>query len=567
MVTMLGLKDTMLQVLLALFPALLLGIGYSQRDGERKPESGLGFSMNQRLVLLCGISCILCILFSFPMESFYMFDMRIVPYAVGVLYGGYVSGLLLTLLYFGLRVATLGGGLAFVVFIALHSILVPVFFLYKNKFQAADARGKIIIAVGLQGFGWLMTSAGLAYRKWQAPTELSAEFYLFLICFCVLQLVSVAVVIHLVENLRERQRLQHELKEMSVKHRSEAFKLQQLIDAIPVSIIAIDGKQTVTLINDTMMSFFPHLNKKNLLGTQYSYISEVFGKDHEQSLMIQALEGKYIRSQVQTFQERTFVTSSFPIKLEDQRITGAVMVSMETTELIRLRKEIGHIEQLSLVGQMAASITHEIRNPMAVIRGFVQLMQEKKMVSNEQYLEIMLEELDRANGIIDDFLSLAQNRVVPMEYCDLHAIIRQLEPLVLAEANLRGHTLRLELSPELSPLLLNAKEIKQLLLNLLRNGMEAMEEKGVLTITTRELEEEVELQVSDTGKGIPEEVRRKLFEPFFTTKTRGTGLGLAVCLSIVERHHGRITVDSNPGKGSAITILFPKRNKEALSGP
>ncbi len=556
---MLGLKDTMLQVLLALFPALLLGIGYSQRDGERKPESGLGFSMNQRLVLLCGISCILCILFSFPMESFYMFDMRIVPYAVGVLYGGYVSGLLLTLLYFGLRAVMFGGGLAFVVFIALHSILIPAFFLYKKKFQAADVRGKMRIAVGLQGLGWLMTSAGLAYRKWQAPTELSAEFYLFLICFCVLQLVSVAVVVHLVENLRERQRLQHELREMSVKHRSEAFKLQQLIDATPVNIIAIDEQQSVTLINDTMMSFFPHLNKKHLLGTPYSYISEVFGRNHEQSLMIQALQGEYIRSQIQTYQERTFVTSAFPIKLEDGRIAGAVMVSLETTELLRLRKEITNMEQLSLVGQMAASITHEIRNPMAVIRGFVQLMQEKKMVSNEHYLQVMLEELDRANGIIDDFLSLAQNRVVPMEYADLHAIIRQLEPLVLAEANLRGHTLVLDFGSETSRLLLNAKEIKQLLLNLLRNAMEAMEEKGVLTIATRELDNEVELRISDTGKGIPEEVQRKLFEPFFTTKPGGTGLGLAVCLSIVERHHGKITVNSIEGKGSVFTIRFPKQ--------
>jgi len=126
-----------------------------------------------------------------------------------------------------------------------------------------------------------------------------------------------------------------------------------------------------------------------------------------------------------------------------------------------------------------------------------------------------------------------------------------------ADANLRGQTIELILDEKVPELSLNAKEIKQLVLNLSRNGMEAMEEKGQLTIETRLNDSFVELIIKDTGMGIAKSRQERLFEPFFTTKAKGTGLGLALCLSIVERHHGKISVESEEGKGTAFTIQFP----------
>lgn len=147
----------------------------------------------------------------------------------------------------------------------------------------------------------------------------------------------------------------------------------------------------------------------------------------------------------------------------------------------------------------------------------------------------------------------------------LHHIIEEVSPLLWADANLRGQSVELKLSPSLHELELNVREIKQLILNLGRNGMEAMGPKGVLTLETRSTHDKVELIVTDSGVGMSESQREKLFLPFFTTKIQGTGLGLSLCLSIVERHNGKINVESVEGEGTVFTISFPL-DKEEPSG-
>ena len=129
-----------------------------------------------------------------------------------------------------------------------------------------------------------------------------------------------------------------------------------------------------------------------------------------------------------------------------------------------------------------------------------------------------------------------------------------------ADANLRGQSIELKLGTEIPHLHLNAKEMKQLILNLCRNGMEAMDDKGTLTIETRLEGDQVQLYVADTGIGISENELERLFEPFFTTKSKGTGLGLALCMSIVQRHHGTIDVKSRLGEGTVFIISFPVRS-------
>jgi signal transduction histidine kinase len=243
---------------------------------------------------------------------------------------------------------------------------------------------------------------------------------------------------------------------------------------------------------------------------------------------------------------------------DSKEVSGAMLIIQDVTELEMLRNELDNVDRLSLVGQMAASITHEVRNPMAVVRGFLQLMQEKSPDSLNHYYRIVMEELDRANSIINDFLSLAQNRIAEKEESQLHDIIHELSPLLWADANLRGQSIELMLAHNVPKLHLNAKEIKQVVLNLARNGMEAMNDKGVLTLETRMVDDKVELCVHDTGPGIPSVKQEKLFEPFYTTKAKGTGLGLSMCLSIVERHNGTISVESEEGQGTTFKVAFQR---------
>jgi signal transduction histidine kinase len=243
------------------------------------------------------------------------------------------------------------------------------------------------------------------------------------------------------------------------------------------------------------------------------------------------------------------------------------MIIQDLTEEEKIRSELDNVERLTLVGQMAAGITHEIRNPMAVVRGFLQLMREKSPEDMHSYYHIVMEELDRANSIINDFLSLAQSRVSDKETVQLHLIIEELAPLIWADANLRGQSVELKLNPSLPLLLLNVREIKQLILNLARNGMEAMDAKGVLTLETHAYEDTAQLIIRDTGSGISKSQLEQLFVPFFTTKSQGTGLGLSLCLSIAERHDGTITVDSEEGSGTSITVSFPFESKDGNAGP
>lgn len=268
-----------------------------------------------------------------------------------------------------------------------------------------------------------------------------------------------------------------------------------------------------------------------------------------------------------TCEQYTYQIYTAPVQQGAGYPDGVVMIVQDVTEEEKIRTELDHVERLTLVGQMAAGITHEIRNPMAVVRGFLQLMREKSPGELDSYYQIVMDELDRANGIINDFLSLAQSRVSDKEVVQLHHIIEELSPLLWADANLRGQSVELSRCPALPLLKLNVREIKQLILNLSRNAMEAMDAKGILTLETRVNSCTVELTIRDTGSGIAQDKLADLFTPFFTTKSQGTGLGLPLCLSIVERHNGTIRVDSAVGEGSAFTIAIPyEASEENLAG-
>jgi two-component system, sporulation sensor kinase E len=229
----------------------------------------------------------------------------------------------------------------------------------------------------------------------------------------------------------------------------------------------------------------------------------------------------------------------------------------DLTERLRLEKEMARLDRLNLVGEMAASLGHEIRNPLTTVRGFLQLLQ-KSDVQKRDYFNLMIDELDRANGIITEFLSLAKNKALDLQAKSLNTILLNLFPLMQADALKTGNEIELELG-EIPELLLDEKEIRQLILNLVRNGLEAMQSGGKLTIATACEGGDVILSVRDEGTGIAASVIEKLGTPFFTTKDNGNGLGLAVCYSIAARHNARISVETS----SAGTTFYVKIDKAA----
>ncbi|MHB8072543.1 ATP-binding protein [Desulfosporosinus fructosivorans] len=218
-------------------------------------------------------------------------------------------------------------------------------------------------------------------------------------------------------------------------------------------------------------------------------------------------------------------------------------------------KEMARLERLNLVGQMAAGIGHEIRNPMTTVRGFLQLLGAKEeFQQSKDYFQLMIEELDRANSIITEFLSLAKNKAVDLKPLSLNCMIGNLLPLLQADALVSDKDIIMELQDTVV-LLLDEKEIRQLILNLVRNGLEAMSVGGKLTIRTFMAGTEAVLAVGDEGCGINTENLDKIGTPFFTTKENGTGLGLATCFSISVRHNAEIQIDTGPS-GTTIFVRF-----------
>lgn len=244
------------------------------------------------------------------------------------------------------------------------------------------------------------------------------------------------------------------------------------------------------------------------------------------------------------------------LRSQDEDGQGIIFCTRDVTERKQLQQEVARLDRLHLVGEMAAGIGHEIRNPMTTVRGFLQILGGKQEnLGQKEYYNLMIEELDRANSIIKEYLNLAKNKAIKLRVQNLNTVVNAIYPLIRADAMLTDKRVLLDLS-NIPDLPVDEKEIRQLILNLTRNGLEAMNPGGCLVIKTFvESDDTVVLSVRDQGTGIDSRVMDRLGTPFFTTKEHGTGLGLAVCYSIAARHNARIEVDSGP-KGSTFSVKF-----------
>ena len=234
----------------------------------------------------------------------------------------------------------------------------------------------------------------------------------------------------------------------------------------------------------------------------------------------------------------------------------ALVIIRDQTELYRVQREVQRLDSLNLIGEMAASIGHEVRNPLTTVRGYLQFLSAKEQFKSQcGMFQVLIAELDRTNAIISEFLSLAKNKAVKMERKNINTIIAAIYPLLEVDAAAGEKTVLLDLAPDLPDTRLDESEFRQLLINLVRNGLEAMMDKGCLTIATYREGEDVIMSVRDEGEGIPDSLIAKIGTPFMTTKENGTGLGLSVCYSIAARH-GAIVDFTTGADGTEFVVRF-----------
>jgi signal transduction histidine kinase len=238
-------------------------------------------------------------------------------------------------------------------------------------------------------------------------------------------------------------------------------------------------------------------------------------------------------------------------------------IAIDITNEKNREKQVQQMEKLAVVGELAAGIAHEIRNPLTSLKGFAKIVKEsitdQKLIP---YLDIMLNEMDRINQIVNEFMFIAKpNENVNFQYVNFSKLIRDCVDFMEPQANLKSIEIDYEFEMEYM-LACDRNQMKQVLINLLQNAIEATSDNGhFISVRLEEISEEsVMATIIDRGCGIPESRLNRLFEPFYSTKEKGTGLGLLICKRIIDLHQGSIDIESQPGEGTTIRIVLPRHN-------
>lgn len=229
----------------------------------------------------------------------------------------------------------------------------------------------------------------------------------------------------------------------------------------------------------------------------------------------------------------------------------------DITEWKNAQEHLQNSEKLSVAGQLAAGIAHEIRNPMTAIKGFVQLM-KAGFGDKKKYFDIMSSEIERIELILSELLILAKPQSIKYERKDIRVLLSQVITLLDSQAILNNVQFVTEYTPGVTHIYCDENQLKQVFINFIKNSIESMPEGGKVTIGIHsDSNQEILIRLVDQGCGIPKEILSKLGQPFYTTKEKGTGLGFMVSKQIIENHSGKIHVESEVNKGTTIEVRLP----------
>lgn len=279
------------------------------------------------------------------------------------------------------------------------------------------------------------------------------------------------------------------------------------------------------------------------------------------------LDGQIVRNHAMSWMNNTdryeLLMDSNVVKNKQGKTIGAFIIFKDVSNLRSLEEQVQRSDRLAMIGQISAGTAHEIRNPLTSIKGFLQIlnktMEEKGMDKEFQYTEIMLNEIDRINNLVSEFLLLSKPKNALLSKINLSTVIKEILPIITNEALLYNVAVKYEPGHNLPSVVADRELLKQVCLNISKNGIEAMGiEGGTLTLKegVNTADRRVHIEISDTGPGIPSFLIDKIFDPFFTTKEKGTGLGLSVCQRIVHDMGGTIRVSSK-GFGTTFMIGVP----------
>ena len=346
--------------------------------------------------------------------------------------------------------------------------------------------------------------------------------------------------------------------------------LRGVIDSIPVGLALLDPEGGILAVNRALAQRFGR-EPVGMVGKLYetaigpwgqSPASHTFqtGKSHQMRQSLRSADGTQVLMEI----------SCIPLFDHYGNTYQAVEIWENITERVSLQTQLIRVEKLAAIGQLAASIAHEVGNPLQAIQGFLALFLEQcpPNVNNQHYLKLAEEEIERIVHVLSRLRDLYRPRAEVLRLTQVNTIIESVLLLTnkqLEHARILIHTV---LDPELPQVRIVADQIKQVLLNLVLNAADAMEGGGLLTITTKAQSNQgtriAMVSITDTGVGITSEQLQHIFDGLYTSKERGMGLGLYTSKAIIEQHMGHISVQSAPGKGTTFTITLPMHEEDVL---
>ncbi|MBU0674637.1 MAG: PAS domain-containing protein [Proteobacteria bacterium] len=341
--------------------------------------------------------------------------------------------------------------------------------------------------------------------------------------------------------------------------RIEAFT-NLLISKLPDGIVATDATGRIQTVNKGMTGMTGVIAER-VLNTQPvdslpSSFHSAFALNPEEEM-----RDRQIRFLDQEGNSRDLLISSAPILDEEAVFAGRVLLVHDLTELKKLERKISRNDRFIALGKMAAGVAHEVRNPLSSIKGFATLLGSKFPEGSSEYeaARLLVSEATRLNRSISELLNYARPTPLEIKPVNLNTLVDQSLRLIRADAELLGIEICFQFNSELGEISLDPDRMKQVLLNLYLNSIQAMQAGGVLKVAIIERKDlgAVEIDVEDTGIGIAEEDLGRITDPYYTTKKDGTGLGLSMASKIIEEHGGSIVVTSKVNSGTQVAVQLP----------
>jgi two-component system sensor kinase FixL len=344
---------------------------------------------------------------------------------------------------------------------------------------------------------------------------------------------------------------------------SSEKRLRAILDTATDAVLSIDENHRIILFNDAAQSIFGY-SREEVLGEDLNLLIPTKYGDHRQYVhrFLERRESDIVGKTI-------FLTGlrkngkEFPVELSLSFLEMANGITF--TAIIRdmtvhqqLEKKLLQSERLAAVGQAAAHVAHEIKNPLMIIGGFSnQIGQRLEDEKDLQKLEMILDEVRRLEGLVANLGDFTKEYKLVKRHADINSVLADVLEIMSGVCSPEKYEFKKFLSSEVAEINCDPDKLKQVFINIISNGLEAMTDGGTISVSTETLPDGIEVRIADQGSGIPEEDLEHIFEPFYTTREGGSGLGLSISYKIVEAHGGEIWADSSPGEGTSFIIQLP----------